>query len=614
MGNKIFAIGVLMMSGFIIACTNSTRATGNAEIVKSETHEGINYNAQNAETRKVTEQIKLFRSKSENGDPDFGSKVMVFDASMDMKRIQAALDAVHAQQQHNQFTAERYAFLFKPGKYKLTIDVDYYVQAAGLGMLPGDVVIEGAVQSKAVTRDNNVTVMFWRSAENFLVDARQKVYWAVSQAAPLRRMHIKNDLQFDRGGWASGGFLANSIVEGSAGTHSGQQWFTRNSRFDSWVGVNWNATFVGVENAPQEKWGERPYTVVDKTPIVREKPFLAIDKEGHYGVFVPDVRRDVKGVSWENEQEQGRFFSINDFYIAKPEVDTAATINAALKRGNKLLLTPGVYKTGEAIQVSNPHSIILGLGLATIMPQTGKPALLTADVDGIIIAGIMLDAGPVNSPVLLQVGERGSGNDHSMDPTTIHDVYCRVGGPAAASADICVEINSSNVVADHFWLWRADHGVDATWEDTKSKNGIIVNGDDVTIYGLFNEHFQEYQTLWNGERGETYFYQCEIPYDPPTQQQWMSGATLGYAGYKVAGGVQQHRAFGLGIYSFFRNEVILENAIETPQGDAIEITHSVNFSSRKGGIKHHLNGDGVSTYKQPAGARFYKWPGEQNKY
>ena len=609
--NKIFAISVLMMPGFIIACSNGTRATGNAETVKSETHENINYNAQNPETRKVTEQIKLFRSKSENGDPDFGSKVMVFDPSMDMKKIQTALDAVHDQQQHNQFTAERYAFLFKPGKYKLTIDVDYYVQAAGLGMLPGDVVIEGAVQSKAVTRDNNVTVMFWRSAENFLVDAREKVYWAVSQAAPLRRMHIKNDLQFDRGGWASGGFLANSIVEGSAGTHSGQQWFTRNSRFESWVGVNWNATFVGVENAPQENWGERPYTVVDKTPIVREKPFLAINKDGHYGVFVPDIGTDVKGVSWENEQEQGRFFSINDFYIAKPEVDTAATINAALKRGNKLLLTPGVYRTDEAIQVSNPHSIILGLGLATIMPQTGKPALLTADVDGIIIAGIMIDAGPVNSPVLLQVGERGSGNDHAKDPTTIHDVYCRVGGPAGASADICVEINSSNVIADHFWLWRADHGVDATWEDTKSKNGIIVNGDDVTIYGLFNEHFQEYQTLWNGERGATYFYQCEIPYDPPTQQQWMSGATPGYAGYKVAGGVQQHKAFGLGIYSFFHNEIILENAIETPQGDAIEITHSVNFSSRKGGIKHHLNGDGVSTYKQPAGARFYKWPGEQ---
>ena len=608
MVNKIFAISVLMMSGFIVACSNGSQATRNPGIVKTKTHESINYNAQNPETEKVTEQIRHFRSRSENGDPDLGSKVMVFDPSMDMEKIQTALDAVHDQQKHNQFTAERYAFLFKPGKYKLTVNVDYYVQAAGLGMLPGDVVIEGAVQSKAVTRNNNVTIMFWRSAENLLVDAREKIYWAVSQAAPLRRMHIKNDLQFDRGGWASGGFLANSIVEGSAGTPSGQQWFTRNSRFDYWIGVNWNATFVGVENAPQQKWGDRPYTVVDKTPIVREKPFLAIDKEGHYGVFVPDIRTDVKGVSWEGG-EQGRFLSIDDFYIAKPEIDTAATINAALKAGKNLLLTPGVYKTNEAIQVSNPHTIVLGLGLATIMPQMGKPALLTADVDGIIVAGIMVDAGPVNSPVLLQIGERGSRNNHSSDPTTIHDVYCRVGGPAAASADIFVELNSSNVIADHFWLWRADHGVDASWEDTKSNNGLIVNGDDVTIYGLFNEHFQEYQTLWYGERGATYFYQCEIPYDPPTQQQWMSGATPGYAGYKVAEGVQQHKAFGLGIYSFFYNDVILENAIETPQGDGIEITHTVNFSGRKGGIKHHLNGDGISTYKQPAGARFYKWPG-----
>lgn len=608
---KISAIGVLMMLGLIMACSNSSRSAGNPGNVKPETHAGIDYNAQHPETEVVTEQIKLFRSKSENGDPDFGSKVLIFDASMDMKKIQTALDAVHGQQKYNQFTAERYALLFKPGNYSLTVDVDYYVQAAGLGMLPGDVVIAGAVQSKVFTRNNNVTTMFWRCAENMLVDVRQKAYWAVSQAAPLRRMHIKNDLQFDVGGWASGGFLANSIVEGSAGSLSGQQWFTRNSRFDRWFGINWNATFVGVENAPQDRWGDRPYTVVEKTPIVREKPFLAIDKAGRYGVFVPDIRKNVKGVSWEKGWEQGSFFSINDFYIAKPEVDSATTINAALKRGKQLLLTPGVYKTDAAIQVSDPHTIILGLGLATIMPQTGKPALLTADVDGIIIAGIIIDAGPVNSPVLLQIGERGSANDHARDPATIHDVYCRVGGPAAASADICAEINSNNVIADHLWLWRADHGVDATWKDTKSKNGIIVNGDDVTIYGLFNEHFQEYQTLWNGERGETYFYQCEIPYDPPSQQQWSSGTTAGYAGYKVAAGVQQHKAFGLGIYSFFHNEVVLENAIETPQGDGIEITHVVNFSARKGGIKHHLNGDGVSTYNQPAGARFYKWPGEE---
>jgi hypothetical protein len=600
-----------MVSGFFIACSNGSQATQNTGDVKTKTHEGINYNAQNPETVKVTEQIKQFRSRSENGDPDLGSKVMVFDPSMDMVKIQTALDAVHDQQKYNQFTAERYALLFKPGKYKLIVNVDYYVQAAGLGMLPGDVVIEGAVQSKTVTRNNNVTTMFWRSAENLLVDASEKIYWAVSQAAPLRRMHIKNDLQFDRGGWASGGFLANSIVEGSAGTPSGQQWFTRNSRIDRWVGAAWNATFVGVENAPQEQWGERPYTVVDKTPIVREKPFLAIDKEGDYGVFVPDIKTDVAGVSWDKEDEEGRFFSVNVFYIAKPEVDDAASINAALKNGKHLLLTPGVYKTNEAIQVSNPDTMILGLGLATIMPQTGKSALRIADVGGVIVAGIMVDAGPVNSPVLLQIGERGSRNNHATNPTTIHDVYCRGGGPAAASADICVEINSSHVIADHFWLWRADHGVDATWEDTKSKNGIIVNGDDVTIYGLFNEHFQEYQTLWNGERGETYFYQCEIPYDPPTQQQWMSDSTLGYAGYKVAEGVQQHKAFGLGIYSFFYNDIVLENAIETPQESSIEITNTVNFSARQGGIKHHLNGNGISTYKQPAGARFYKWPGDE---
>ena len=119
--NKIPGISVLMMSGLIMACSNSSWSTGNPVNVKPKTHEGIDYNAQNPETEEVTEQIKLFRSKSENGDPDFGSRVLIFDASMDMKKIQTALDAVHSQQKYNQFTAERYAFLFKPGMQLIAI-------------------------------------------------------------------------------------------------------------------------------------------------------------------------------------------------------------------------------------------------------------------------------------------------------------------------------------------------------------------------------------------------------------------------------------------------------------------------------------------------------------
>ncbi len=55
-------------------------------------------------------------------------------------------------------------------------------------------------------------------------------------------------------------------------------------------------------------------------------------------------------------------------------------------------------------------------------------------------------------------------------------------------------------------------------EDTNtSANGLVVNGNDVIAYGLFVEHHQQCQVVWNGNRGRTYFYQSEIPYDPPSQ-------------------------------------------------------------------------------------------------
>jgi len=62
---------------------------------------------------------------------------------------------------------------------------------------------------------------------------------------------------------------------------------------------------------------------------------------------------------------------------------------------------------------------------------------------------------------------------------------------------------------------------------------------------------QQYQTTWNGNGGRTYFYQNEMPYDPPNQASWMNGSTRGYAAYKVANPVTSHEAWGLGSYCYF---------------------------------------------------------------
>lgn len=554
--------------------------------------------------------ITLFCISCARAQPDttsfrslFGERVLVFDEEMDCDSMQEVLDWVHKQQAGKEFTDQRYALLFKPGNYNLKVTVDYYVQALGLGRTPDHVVIKGAVQSNWSRSDNHVTTQFWRGAENFKVysDTLEKwMLWAVSQAAPMRRMHIVGDINFDKGGWASGGVLANSIITGRAGLTSGQQWFTRNSEIGYWEGGNWNRVFVGVRGAPEAKWPEKPITVINSAPVIRDKPFLYVDDGGEFAVFVPDVTYESSGVSWKNGDEKGTSIPINDFYIAEPE-DDAAAINAALESGNHLLFTPGIYELDEAIRIEKPNTVVLGLGLPTLIPSTGSSAIETADADGIILAGFMVDAGLEASNVLVQIGEPDSDADHSENPISLHDLYCRIGGFIEGTATTCLEINSNHVIGDHFWLWRADHGRGANWDINRSDHGLIVNGDNVTIYGLFNEHFQHYQTLWNGESGRTYFYQSEIPYEPPSNEIWNDEGKPGYASYKVADEVEEHQAWGLGIYSFFRgeettkNNVRLENAMEVPDKPGIRVVHISTFAGRVGGINHVINGTGPTT-------------------
>jgi hypothetical protein len=155
---------------------------------------------------------------------------------------------------------------------------------------------------------------------------------------------------------------------------------------------------------------------------------------------------------------------------------------------------------------------------------------------------------------------------------------------------------------DHTWIWRADHGHDVGWESNTSANGLVVNGDRVTTYGLFVEHHQQYQVLWNGEKGRTYFYQSEIPYDPPSQSQWTSETgSKGWASYKVADKVKEHEAWGLGIYSVFRKEnVSLARAIEVPVTPGVHFHHMITVAlDDKGEISNVIDSEGGPTHVAP---------------
>ncbi|QAY65384.1 immunoglobulin-like domain-containing protein [Paenibacillus protaetiae] len=516
----------------------------------------------------------------------FGPNVYVFDDSMSKSDIESVTGAVFNQQESNEFGPERYALLFKPGTYDANVKVGFYTSVAGIGQNPGDVTITGGVNTDAQWDNGNATRNFWRSIENLTIaptDKSNPSQFAVSQAAPMRRVHVKNDLWlFDldhttwNAGWASGGYMADTLVDGQITPASQQQWFARNSSWNNWSNGVWNMVFVGDENVPSGVFPQDPYTKVDTTPVVREKPYLYVDGDGNYQVFVPSLETNTKGVSWADGSTPGTSISIDDFYIAIEGQATSADINAALDAGKNVLFTPGNYHLEDTIHVTNPNTVILGIGLPTLIPDNGQDTMLVDDVDGVTLAGLVFDAGANHSSTLLKIGEDGSNSDHSANPTLLSDIYFRTGGATAGSNDTGLEINSNNVIGDHFWIWRADHGEGAGWTDNVSRNGLIVNGEDVTIYGLFNEHHNEYQTVWNGNGGRLYFYQSEIPYDVPDQQSWMSngGDTNGYASYKVGDNVTDHEAWGLGIYSYFRDAAVkLNSAIEVPDNPGIKLHH-----------------------------------------
>jgi hypothetical protein len=468
----------------------------------------------------------------------FGPNVYVFDPKTPAADVQKTANDVFKKMEANEFGSERYALLFKPGKYDATFNVGFYTHVAGLGRNPDDVHVKGGVTVPADWMPNaNATCNFWRSLENFAVtpsSTKGVTRIAVSQAAPLRRLHVKGELHlfaFDKNwnaGWASGGYLADSLVDGKVVPASQQQWLSRNSKWSQWGNAVWNMVFVGCVNNPKGTFPKDAYTVVDKTPVIREKPYLYFDSD-EYKVFVPALKTNTKGVSWADGPTPGKSISIDRFHVAQPATAKAKDINKALAAGKHVLFTPGVYSLDETLKVTKADTVILGLGVPSLVPTKGVPVLSVADVGGVSVAGLILDAGPEESPSLLEVGPKGSKADHSANPTFLYDLTVRTGGAKAGKNEVGIVLNSNNVVADQVWIWRADHGKGAGWTTNPTKNGLVVNGNDVTVYGLFNEHHKEYQTLWNGNGGRVYMYQSEMPYDVPDQKSWMSGKTDGFA-------------------------------------------------------------------------------------
>ena len=567
--------------------TNSYTDNGNGHYKVAPVISGT----EGAISEAISEEIQLF-----------GKNVYIFDQRDNASQIQKVVYDTYDQQESAQFSDDRVAFLFKPGTYSTSVDIGFYTEVLGLGMKPTDTNIS-LLRCGAwwMPMENghvgfNATCNFWRGAANFEVN--NNVMWATSQSVSLRRVKINGNLALHHsGGWSSGGFLADSVITGVTESGSQQQWLSRNTSWNQWKGENWNMVFVGIEEgkAPAGTWPDHAFTAVDKTPEVREKPFLVYDNN-EYSVFVPSLQKDRVGVSWEKENTPGTKINLEEFYVAKSDVDNADTINAALESGKHLLLTPGIYHIDKPIKVTNPNTIVLGIGLATLNATNGNDCIDVDDVDGVSISGILLDAGSSESETLLKIGDEKTDVSHAENPITISDVYFRIGGAHLGKADTSLLVNSNDVIGDNLWVWRADHGTGAKWNRNTARNGAVINGDNVTMYALMVEHYQEYQTIWNGEGGKLYFYQSEIPYDVPSQKSWMShdDTKNGYASYKVADHVTDHQAWGLGVYSYHRDaEVELYNAIEVPELSSVVIHNACSVMlAGHPGITHVVNDSG----------------------
>ncbi|WP_213807232.1 malectin domain-containing carbohydrate-binding protein [Granulicella sp. dw_53] len=538
----------------------------------------------------------------------FGPNVYVFDPSVAGATINSQLDVIsNASVASAQFSTNRYAVLFKPGTYSgVSHQVGFYLSVAGLGTTPDATVLNGGGLYLDVTDGSgNVTTNFWRSLENLRINVPTggTDRWAVAQGAAFRRMHVAGNLELTNAscGFASGGFIADSTIDGQLNECSQQQWYTRNSTIGSFAGFVWNFVFSGVTGAPAQNFPN--VTTLATTPVVREKPYLYVDSAGNYNVFVPALKTSSSGTSWAGGGlGTGSSLAISTFFIATP-ANTAAQINSALATGKNLILTPGIYSLTAPIAITHPNTVVLGLGYPTLVPQSGTPAMTVADVDGVQLAGLLIDAGITNSSVLLQVGVSGAARvTHAANPTSLSDVFFRIGGATAGSATTSLQIDSNNVILDNIWAWRADHGAGVGWANNTAAHGLVVNGDNVTALGLAVEHYQQSQVQWNGNGGETIFYQSEDPYDVPSQGSWMDGAMNGYPSYEVTSAVCAHTAYGLGVYSFFNQGVAIfqDNAIHVPNTTGINMTDMVTVKlNGSGGINNIINGTGGPT---PAGA------------
>jgi hypothetical protein len=302
-----------------------------------------------------------------------------------------------------------------------------------------------------------------------------------------------------------------------------------------------NGAFVGTSNEGQQD--QSHVTQLDNVERTAEKPFL-VEHNGLWHIAVPRYKTYSSGIGDDTDVDK---ISMGDVHVAR-DGDSADSINAAIQGKKALLLTPGFYALEEAIKITDPGFIVLGIGMPTLVANGGSAMIIAESANDVRVAAILIDAGkPVSAwqaPALLHWKGKGG---------VLSDIFTRVGafqyerGSKSScmltKADTHVQLDGEGTVVDNTWLWHADHDDCYTQsDDCNSGYGLVVNGDDVSVSGLKVEHVFKDHVYWTGENGQMIFLQEELPY------HYLSFGSDGNVGYRVDDAVQSHTAYALGIY------------------------------------------------------------------
>jgi len=463
--------------------------------------------------------------------------------------VQAFANQLYETSATGQFSARRTAMLLKAGDYgDANLPVGYYTSIVGVGASPDDVTLSGFYTLDAPGLHAGACDNFWRSAEG-LTTTTTTVTWAASQAAPLRRLHVKGDMWLSQDGpphWSSGGFIADSTVDGTLHAGTQQQYLFRNNKVSTWDapgGVNF--VFVGVDgpNTMINSVGPE-HTFVDASPVIAMKPYL-VEEAGAWKIVIPPR---VFNTSGPITSAGSHSIDMDDVYVAR-EGDDALSITYGIQGKKGLLLTPAIYKVDVPIIISQDDFVILGLGYPTLVTTQGNAALVI-EGDRVRVAHVLLEAGTPQGLVqstdamLRWAGFEGVASD----------IFTRVGAfsystafkssCAITRADVHVQLDGDQTVVDNTWFWHADHDDCNTSSDQSySGNGLVVNADGVTAFGLKSEHTFKNLVDWQGEDGQVFLFQSELPYHDP------DFGRRGGSGYYVnTTDVLRHAGFGVGVY------------------------------------------------------------------